>query len=428
MHYFHLFSGISDHLESIIVAGGYPFLFFTVLLEGLPLIGTIVPGHIAIIVSGFLAKIGILNLGAVLAISLIAAIIGDSIGFFLGRKYGLSLIDRLRPYFFITEEHIAKANRLLDKHTGKSMIIGRFSPVTRALMPFLVGASSISTGKFWLYNIIGAVGWVWSSVFLGYIFGAGYHAVAGYLGKFIVFAILTSLLIIWGYRFVNVRFHIFRRYELFTLTLNVLSLWGLAQTFQMLTNRTFRLSFDVWVNVFMSALNSSHEWSPTVVLIATLVTNIGSAIVCLVLGLLIALYYAFRRRWRSAGIMFLSVVSTALITGMLKDFFLVARPQDSIITMLADDYGFPSGHASMAAAFFVIIAYMCARTIHSRTKRELAIVACVLAIIAIGLSRLVLNVHWASDVTGGWSLGIFCATASILFVRYVSVLLVKKTG
>jgi undecaprenyl-diphosphatase len=80
----------------------------------------------------------------------------------------------------------------------------------------------------------------------------------------------------------------------------------------------------------------------------------------------------------------------------------------------------------MAAAFFVVLAYFLAPKIHSWIKREIMIVACALAVIAIGLSRLVLNVHWTSDVVAGWALGVFMATGSILLVRYVGVLLVKK--
>ena len=66
------------------------------------------------------------------------------------------------------------------------------------------------------------------------------------------------------------------------------------------------------------------------------------------------------------------------------------------------------------------------RVLSSRNKREGFIALCVLAIIAVGVSRVMLNVHWASDVIAGWSLGVFCATGSILFVRYIGVLVLGK--
>ena len=232
MEYIPLFSAFTAQVEAIITQSGYAFIFLATALEGIPLIGMIVPGHVAIIVGGFLAKIGILNLYWVLALAIIGAIVGDYIGFNIGRKYGMSFIDRLRPYFFIRDSHIEKAKKLLDKHTGKAMIIGRFSPVTRALMPFLVGTNNTPAGRFWLFNIIGGISWALVSVFIGYAFGSGYHAAAGYLGKFSVFVVIVAIIIIWGYRFVNIRFHIFKKYELFVLILNLLSLYTLTRAIQ----------------------------------------------------------------------------------------------------------------------------------------------------------------------------------------------------
>src|SRR5690349_6375942 len=99
MHYtsfIHAFSAFTGNLEGSIAAGGYPILFLTVLLEGVRLLGTAVPGHVTIVIAGFLANIGILNLCWVIAIAIVAAILGDALGFHLGRKCGLSLIDRLK--------------------------------------------------------------------------------------------------------------------------------------------------------------------------------------------------------------------------------------------------------------------------------------------------------------------------------------------
>ena len=74
------------------------------------------------------------------------------------------------------------------------------------------------------------------------------------------------------------------------------------------------------------------------------------------------------------------------------------------------------------------VAYLLAPRIQSQVKRELLIVACVLTTIAIGLSRIVLNVHWASDVIAGWALGVFCATAAVLLVRYVGALILARVN
>ncbi|MEK9177922.1 MAG: phosphatase PAP2 family protein, partial [Patescibacteria group bacterium] len=122
--------------------------------------------------------------------------------------------------------------------------------------------------------------------------------------------------------------------------------------------------------------------------------------------------------------MIVSVGSTGFIIELMKTFFMRARPENAL--QILNDYSFPSGHAALAAAFFIVIAYLFTPKIHSWVKRELFIVICVLVIILIGVSRIVLNVHWVSDVIAGWSLGIFCATATILLVRYVGALVTRK--
>jgi len=420
MHYasiIHFFTILSGNMSNVIVIGGYPFLFLAVILEGLPLIGTIVPGHIAIIAAGFLAHTGILNVWWVTIIGLVAAILGDSIGFYLGRRYGIHLIDRFKPYFFIKDEHIDKAQDLLTKHTGKAMVLGRLSPVTRAVMPFLVGAGKTSHSKFWLFNIIGAIIWVVSSVALGYAFGFGYHAAAGYFGRVIVIATIIGGFMIWVYRFINLRFHIFRKYELFALIINILSLVVLATMVRdALATTSFMANFDIYVNGFMN-----QHVGTLAINIAEAFSNIGSILIAISAGLIIGGIFIFHGRWRSAFIMISSIASSFFLFAFLKDFFGRVRPENAL--QLLTDPSFPSGHATMAATFFFVCAYLFSQKIKHWVWRELFIVLCALLTIAIGVSRIVLNVHWVTDVIAGWSLGIFCATASIILVRYVGELI-----
>ena len=421
MPFVHAFSLISANLEFFVSRGGYILLFIFTLLEGLPIIGMFVPGHIAIILGGFFAKIGVMNLWVVLSVSIVGAILGDYAGFMIGRKFGMSFVSRLMPYIGITDLHIDKARKLLSKHTGKAMIIGRFSPVTRALMPFLVGSSPAPVKKFWLFNIIGGASWAISSVLLGYIFGAGYHAIAAFTGKYVFFAIVLGVIIIWGYKFVNSRFHIFARYELGTLTLNIISLWVLAETIQdAWSNQSFMANFDIWVNLFMN----THV-SPFVANVASWISLLGGTYVTIGAGLILALILAFKKKWRLSAISMLSIGLTSFFLGTFKEFFMRLRPENAL--QFLTDYSFPSGHAGLAAAFFIVFAYVCALNIKSWIKRESAMTGCILAIIVIGVSRIVLNVHWSSDVIAGWALGTFLATASILFVRYVGTFFVKRS-
>ncbi len=421
MQYVNIFSSLANLIESIIVQGGYFILFVTTLFEGIPVIGMVVPGHVAIMAGGFMAKLGNLDLVLVLIISIMGALIGDYVGFYIGKRFGMNFINKLRPYLFVSEANIDKANKLLSKHTGKALIIGRFIPTTRALMPFLVGTSSLTYGRFWFFNIIGGLLWVISTVMTGYLFGATYHLVSGYIGRILFVCVILSFIFIWGYRFINARFHIFRRYELFTLIICIISLWIFAAVLDRIIDGSFNLDFDIGINILSQSLVNSYGF---IVGIAHAVSLVGNAYIMIVLGLLVGTYFLFKKQWRSAGITILSTTLTALTSGYLKVLFMSPRPPNTFLALT--DPSFPSSHSSMSAALLFVFIYLFSPRISSWIRREIFIVICISMILAIGLSRLILNVHWFSDIIAGWSLGIFVATSSILFVKYISQLLIKK--
>lgn len=131
---------------------GYAILFVASFAESLPLIGMAVPGGIIVIASGFFAKLGILNLTTTLIIAIIGAFLGDLIAYFLGRKYGYDLLLRLGRFIFIKPSYFERAKRLLNNHPGKSLIVGRFHAITRAIMPFAAGSLDIPFTTFLLFD------------------------------------------------------------------------------------------------------------------------------------------------------------------------------------------------------------------------------------------------------------------------------------
>jgi len=444
MAYLHFFSALSDTLMAIAVGGGYATLFTVLLLEGIPLVGIAVPGHVAIISAGFLAATGVLDPVWVLIFGCVGAIVGDYVSFLLGRIFGWSLVERLRKYFFVSERTLRKTRTFLEAHTGKALILGRFNPVTRGLMPFFVGSNRMPAKTFWIWNTLGAIAWVVSSVAIGYALGLGYHAAAAWIGRAFLIAVIGAVLIIWGYRFVNARFHIFKRYELFVVSLNVISLIGLVRMIEDAVAATpFMANFDLYVNdvVNNALMVRADTWLAAT---SAWVSALGGTIVIAALTILGGIALAARRRWRSAALLLMSVGTTAFFTGWLKDVIMRIRPEDFLAWAPApgswlhplsflfeaqnplNDPSFPSGHAAFATAFFLVVAYLVAPKIRSWVRREAFIVVCVLVPLAIGLSRIVLSVHWASDVIAGWALGVFCATGSILFVRYIGTLVAGK--
>jgi len=182
------------------------------------------------------------------------------------------------------------------------------------------------------------------------------------------------------------------------------------------------ISFDISISQFMEDL--TRNVMPSLADIGFVITNIGDTKVIAIVSVLIGVVFIARKQWAQAIIMILPVGIAGILVHFLKDLFMRVRPENAL--QILNDYSFPSGHATMAAVFFAVIIYLFAPKIHSWIKRELFIVVCVLGALLIGLSRIVLNVHWASDIIAGWSLGVFCATAGILLVRYVSVLIINR--
>ena len=409
-----ILSTIGNNLQGIIEQGGYILIFIITILEGLPIIGQFVPGHTTILIAGFLVKLDIFKLSIIIPVIVVSAMIGDAIGYFLGKKYGFAFFTKFGSIFFIKPEHIEKATRLVKEHPAKTIILGRFSPITRPLSPFIVGASGTHSRLFWVYDFIAVLLWAIPSIGIGYIFGASYHIVAPIFGKFVFIAIIMGALIIWGYRFVNKNFHIFARYELITLGLNLAGLYLFFKTVQdAITDKVSLLELDLFVNSFFSI--NTNDWGVTFMKIVTdIISPTSIAIVCV----LAIIYYIYKKNYYNLSIILLSTIGGYTITYTVKNIVERVRPESLFI--LENGYSFPSGHASIATIFFILFIYLFVIKIKSLLWREILITSSVLMIILTSFSRIYLGVHWMSDVLAGIGLGLFWTTAMILLVKYLT--------
>ena len=179
---------------------GYWIILFAALFEAMPF-GFLIPGHAIVILGGFFAKIGILDIGGVMVVASLGAILGDLSGYLMGRKYGYSFFSRYGKYFLFKKEMLEKTKRLMNEHPGKTLIIGRFNFMTRSFAPFIAGTSEMKFYKFITYNIIGGTSWAVSAVLIGYIFGQSYEIASRYIEGFILLIIALIVLAIYIYRF-----------------------------------------------------------------------------------------------------------------------------------------------------------------------------------------------------------------------------------
>ncbi|MCW2644769.1 MAG: DedA family protein [Pseudonocardiales bacterium] len=146
-----------------LIAGGLCFS------EAAILVGMVLPGETALLVAGVFCQRGTLNLGIMIAIAVVCAIAGDSVGYEFGKKFGPPL-RRSRLGRWVGEHRWAKVDGFLHRHGGKAVLLGRLTALLRALMPSMAGMSGMRYRTFLLWNAVGGLIWAPSCVLLGYAF------------------------------------------------------------------------------------------------------------------------------------------------------------------------------------------------------------------------------------------------------------------
>jgi undecaprenyl-diphosphatase len=138
-------------------------------------------------------------------------------------------------------------------------------------------------------------------------------------------------------------------------------------------------------------------------------TALGSTPVLGLLSILVVVMMGMRRRWREAALAAFGMVGGVWISQMLKHGFLRDRPDAVYRAVEAHNSSFPSGHTLLATAVFLTLAMLVARVTADRATRVFALTVAVLGAVLVGLSRIYLGVHWATDVIAGWSAGLVWA-------------------
>jgi membrane-associated protein len=147
----------------------YGILFLIIFVETGLVIMPILPGDSLLFVAGTLAAKGSLNLYYVLGLLFVAAFLGDTLNYLIGKRMGASVFER--NYRFIKKEHLLKTQAFYEKHGGRAIIIARFIPIIRTFAPFIAGVGSMNYSKFISFNLIGGALWVGGITLLGFFFG-----------------------------------------------------------------------------------------------------------------------------------------------------------------------------------------------------------------------------------------------------------------
>ena len=147
----------------------YLMLFIIIFLETGIVVTPFLPGDSLIFAAASFAAMGMLNIYVLIGILMVAAILGDTSNYEIGRLLGSKM---LKSGKFIKKEHIDKTNKFYEKYGGKTIIFARFIPIVRTLAPFVAGIGTMSYKKFISFNIIGGMLWVVLVSICGYFFGS----------------------------------------------------------------------------------------------------------------------------------------------------------------------------------------------------------------------------------------------------------------
>lgn len=152
----------------------YVFLFLIIFAETGLIIASFLmpflPGDALIFTIGLLAQEGSLNIYLVIPLIIFAAILGDNLNYYVGKRFGEYIMNSEKD-FFIKKKHLEKAKDFFDKNGKNSIIIARFVPVIRTIVPFLCGSTKVKYSTFLSFSMIGAVLWVGVIGLLGYNLG-----------------------------------------------------------------------------------------------------------------------------------------------------------------------------------------------------------------------------------------------------------------
>jgi len=379
---------------------GYWFILFVSFAEALVIVGAFIPGALFVVFAGVLVSKGVYDIWDMMLFATVGAILGDAASYYIG-TFGTRLFKNENK--LLKMDHLDRGASFLKKYGGVSLILGRFVGPLRSILPFIAGLTKMKYLHFLLWNVVGGVAWAVSHVLLGYFVGGSIALVHKWslLITLFVFGVIILLVCVWV--LINHFEFVLHKWKLFTIVLLTLSL--------------YQLSDIVFAGASIPPLDRAvHDWfllvrDDELIWFFTIISELGSAVVIvpIVFGISTLLYY--KKRHRDMFTLWCALLCASGSTFLLKMF--VARPRPTNMLLSENDFSFPSGHATVAVAFYGILLFLLTRQSLSKTKQHVVLVVGLSIICMIGLSRLYLGVHFVSDIVAGYcvgSLGVLAGT------------------
>lgn len=430
-----------------VLVGGLAFL------ETGAFVGLIAPGETAVMVGGVIAGQGEISLIVLIGLVWVCAVLGDTCSFFIGKRLGRDFILRHGPRLRIDEDRLDTVESYFERHGGKTILIGRFVGLVRALAPFVIGSSGFAFRRFLPFSVIGCG--LWSTVYclLGYVFYRSFDRVAGIAGK----ATLAFAIVVFVVAGAVIAYRRLRRPEdrrrleewarrqgrkplLRPLAAVIGPAWNRAVRPTLvalgprlrflgrrLTPGDLGLEFTTTLAVagiglyvfvlYTVVIGGGQAFTPAdlkllafasdirvnqLTDVLKVATDLGTFLTLAVVLWVTCLTLALHRHF--AEVVALLAGAVLLYLGVQLTKAGVDRPRPTMPLVSSQGSSFPSGHAAYST-IWVAVAVVMARAMPGPVSRVVLVTGGLTIASVVGLSRIYLRAHYWSDVAAGWGLG-----------------------
>jgi undecaprenyl-diphosphatase len=418
-------------------------------------VGLVVPGETVMLIGGAVAGQGAIDIYLLIAIAWFSAWLGDTTSFFIGRRLGRGFVLRHGPRVGISHERFEKVEAYFARHGGKTIFVGRWISLVRALAPFIAGSSEMRYRAFLPYSVLGTGLWASAHILIGYFFSRSVESAAKYAGRG-AFLLATTIVVIVAIVFAirHLRVEENRRAIVAWMGRHAATRWlvRLARRFapqlgflweRVTPGGTFGLEFTslmailavagfvlVGYTVVIGGDSGPTPGDTTAIEIAEgidfswltefakAVTRLGAFAVVGTLAFVCAALLVARRRWAEFWVLVVGLALIYLGAHELKAAVDRPRPEGGLVDVSGSS--FPSAHAAYST-FYVWLAVTIVMRLRPGMARGALVVAAGIGLTAlVGLSRVYLDVHYMSDVSAGWALGAaafsLCAAVALVIV------------
>jgi len=438
----------------------YLIIFLVAFLEGAAFMGFLVPGETVVVLSGSLASLGYLQLGSCLLVISLGAILGDTVGYIIGKAVGKVYLEKHRRFLLFKETHIRKTEEYFRRHGGKTVFVGRFMSVLREMVPFTAGVSNMPLQKFLIYEISGGICWTFVYTLLGYFFVRSWEYIGTWAGKAGLFAFFVVLLLA-GLSYLY-RWLVIKQPELFEWLREkhskILSIPFVR--FLMVRHQSFityvqdRFSSESYLGIHLviglmlssafvwifagltSRIPTSHpivtvdQWieshilyfrTPAVDTFMFILSSLGSIEAVTAGSLIIVAYFLFEKNFDNLITYLSAIVGGSTLVFVLR----MANHRTSQIIERAfltiGGWSVPSAHGMISITFYGMIAYFIISSADSLRLRAFTIVSTAFIVLLIGMSKIYFKVHYPSDLLIAYACGLFwlaiCVTGLEIHAR-----------